>query len=258
MPELRIPLDPCNPGQFYACCGLIELFELSDAQTLSYFEVNWRRPREATFVLASEASLELSTITQAVRKAEYKVLPRPGAEDKSSDKDSIAPSLVLIFGQELVLDWWLECFWHKASPLKCWAGQVTTQKLVSILPPLLASDNSSFEDGVPTTTRFGIDPRSAWVALNLGYSPNEQGQESRTYPVVEMLGAFGLQGFRPAGSRAEGFTYNLWLSPLPRVVARSVCARSWPGCESVAYRFALGVRGSYKYFSFAERITSSS
>ena len=34
MPELRIPFDPCNPGQFYACCGLIELFELSGAQTL--------------------------------------------------------------------------------------------------------------------------------------------------------------------------------------------------------------------------------
>ncbi len=258
MAELRIPLDPCNPGQFYACCGLIELFDITGAQTLSNFEVNWRRPREATFVLASEASLELSAITQAMREAEYKLLPRPEAQDKAPDKDSIAPSLVAIFGKKIVLDWWLECFWHRACSLKCWAGQVTTQKLVSILPPLLADNNVSFDDGVLTTTRFGIDPRSAWVALSLGYSPNAQGQDSRTYPVVELLGAFGLQGFRPAGSRAEGFTYYLWLNPLPRSVARSVCARAWPGCESAAYRFSLGGRGkSYKYFSFAEPLTLS-
>ena len=258
MPELRIPFDPCNPGQFYACCGLIELFELSGAQTLSKFVVNWKRPREATFVLASDAALELGAIANAVREARYKPLQRPEAEDKTPETDSIAPAQVAIFGREIVLDWWLGWFRQKASQLKCWAGQVTTQKLICVLPALLAGENLSFDEGVPTTTRFGIDPRSAWVALNLGYSPNEQGQESRTYPVVEMLGAFGLQGFRPAGSRAEGFTYHLWLTPLPRVVARSVCARSWPGCESAAYRFSLGVRGSYKYFSFAEPVTSSS
>lgn len=248
---------PVIPGSFYACCGLIELFELSGAQTLSNFEVNWRRPREATFVLASDISLDLGTIATAVREASYKPLPRPEAEDKTPETDAIAPVRVAIFGREIALDWWLECFHHKARQLKCWAGQVTTQKLVCVLPALLAGEGLSLDNGVLTTTRFGIDPRSAWVALNLGYSPNEQGQESRTYPVVEMLGAFGLQGFRPAGNRAEGFTYHLWLSPLPRAVARSVCARPWPGCESAPYGFSLGVRGSYKYFSFAEPVTSS-
>jgi CRISPR-associated protein Csx14 len=259
MAELRISLDPCNPGQFYACCGLIELFDMTGAQTLSKFEVDWRRPREATFVLTSETTLELSAILQAIREAEYKPLPRPEAEaeDKAPDKDSIAPLRVTIFGRELVLDWWLGCFHHKAHWLKCWAGQVTTQKLFSILPTLVADKKFPFDEGVLTTTRFGIDPRSAWVALDLGYSPNVQGQESQTYPVVELLGAFGLQGFRPAGSRAKGFTYHLWLQPLPRLVARTVCARAWAGCESATYQFSLGERGSYKYFSFAEPLMSS-
>jgi CRISPR-associated protein Csx14 len=257
MPELRIPFDPCNPGQFYACCGLIELFDLSGAQTLSKFVVNWRRPREGTFVLASDAGLELGRISKAVKEATYKALARPEAEDRKPEKDSIAPARVSIFGREIVLDWWLECFREKKSELKCWAGQVTTSKLVRELPALLTEGSISYDEGVLTTTRFGIDPRSAWVALNLGYSPNEQGQKSRTYPAVEMLGAFGLQGFRPTGSRADGLTYHLWLSPLPRAVARSVCARPWPGCESAVYRFSLGVRGSYKYFSFAEPGTSS-
>jgi CRISPR-associated protein Csx14 len=257
MPELRIPFDPCNPGQFYACCGLIELFDLSGTQTMSKFEVNWRHPREGTFVLASDTGLELGLLAKAMREAIYKVLARPEAQDKRPEKDSIGPAEVSIFGRKIVLDWWLECFREKKSELKCWAGQVTTSKLVRELPALLTEGSISYDEGVLTTTRFGIDPRSAWVALNLGYSPNEQGQKSRTYPAVEMLGAFGLQGFRPTGSRADGLTYHLWLSPLPRAVARSVCARPWPGCESAVYRFSLGVRGSYKYFSFAEPGTSS-
>jgi CRISPR-associated protein Csx14 len=256
MAELRIPLDPCNPAQFYACCGLIELFEMSGVHTVSKFETDWRRPREAMFALKAELELRLTAVVTAVRTATYKTLPRPEAEDKTPESDSIAPVQVSILGREVVLDWWLEWFHHKARHLKCWAGQVTTQKLFSILPMLIAEKDLSFDAGVATTTRFGIDPRSAWVALNLGYSPNEQGQESRTYPAVEMLGAFGLQGFRPAGDRAQGFTYHLWLSPLPQVVARTVCAQTWSGCESSAYRFSLGERGSYKYFSLAEPITS--
>lgn len=258
MHKLHIPLDPCNPGQFYACCGLIELFDLTGVTILSNFEVDWRRPKEAKLVLTSESMLIPSSIAVGIREAKYELLSRPNTDGKTPGKDSIAPVRVSIFGKHLTLDWWLDCFHDKACSLKCWAGQVTTQKLVSLLPGMVPCSNDlSFDEGALTTTRFGIDPRSAWVALNLGYSPNEQGQESRTYPVVEMLGAFGLQGFRPAGSRAEGFTYHLWLSPLPRAVARSACAKPWSGLASAAYRFNLGERGSYKYFSFAEPYTSS-
>lgn len=257
MAELRIQLDPCNPGQFYACCGLIELFDLGGAKTLSKFEVDWGTPRQASFVLISDSPLALRSVAQAIRGAKYTPLPRPEAENKTPEKDSIAPARVSIFGKDITLDWWLEWFHHKPRQLKCWAGQVTTQKLVSTLPSLVAAGDLSFDEGALTTTRFGIDPRSAWVALDLGYSPNEQGQESRTYPAVEMLGAFGLQGFRPAGSRAEDFSYYLWSSPLPRLVAQTACAKPWNGLSSAAYRFSLGERGSYKFFSFAKPLTFS-
>ena len=255
MPELRISLDPCNPGQFYACCGLIQLFELKGARTLSNFEVNWRHPREAEFVLASKSELGLQSIAADIRGANYQPLPRPGPGGKRPD--SIAPAQVFIYGKRFTLDWWLDCFHDKPSSLKCWSGLVTTQKLFSLLPGLVPKDDLSFEYGVLTTTRFGVDPRSSWVALNLGYSPNEQGQESRTYPAVEMLAAFGLQVFRPAGSRSTGFNYHLWRSPLPRVAALTACARPWGGLLSSTYRFELGERGSYKYFRFAEPQTSS-
>ena len=125
MPKLRISLDPCNPGQFYACCGLIELFELNGSRTLSNFEVNWRHPREAEFVLASELELDLHSIANAIREAKYEPLPRPGSEGKPPDKDSIAPAQVSIYGKSFTLDWWLESFHHKPRSLKCWRDSNT-------------------------------------------------------------------------------------------------------------------------------------
>ncbi|MGB6134689.1 MAG: hypothetical protein WBG54_23125 [Acidobacteriaceae bacterium] len=250
MPELRVAIDPCNPGQFYACCGLIELLDLAGTYTLSRFYMDRYHPREAEFVVESERGLDLDFIASAIKQATF----TPASVDKPPYKDSIAPVSVSVLNHDLDLDWWLNEFRDQATPLKCWAGQVTTQKLTSELPKLLPTAGVSFDGDGFTSTRFGIDPRSAWVALDLGYSPNEQGQESRTYPIVELLAAFGLQGFRPTGSRAQGFTYALWLEPLPRIVARSAGVRPWEGLPAAQYGFKLGVRGSYKFFCFANPI----
>src|SRR5687768_2399699 len=48
--ELHIPLDPLNPGQFFACCGLLELFTLESAAVLGSFSSDPYRPRVAAFV----------------------------------------------------------------------------------------------------------------------------------------------------------------------------------------------------------------
>lgn len=250
MPELRLAIDPCNPGQFYACCGLAELFDLAGEETISRFIVKSYRAREAEFVVQNHGGLTLRSAMGALKGAKY----TPGQVDQPPNKDSIAPISVSIFGQDFKLDWWLNQFHDGATAFKCWAGQVTTQKLTSELPRLVSIDEASLDADGFTSTRFGIDPRSAWVALDLGYSPNEQGQESRTYPVVELLAAFGLQGFRPEGSRSQGFTYALWLEPLPCVVARTAAVQPWRGLPVAQYHFQLGERGSYKFFTFADPI----
>ena len=255
MAELRIQFDPCNAAQFYACCGLIELAEIACSPTYSQFVVDGKRPRQGDFILTTETELNLQMVVDGIRQAEYRPLSRSVAENPPS-KDSIAPVSVTISGENLILDWWLDEFHSKATPFKCWAGQVTTQKLFLELPKLLPSENPSFSTGAFTSTRFGVDPRSAWVALDLGYSPNEQGQESQTYPVVELLAAFGLQGFRPAGRRANGFEYHLWFSPLPCMAARIASARPWQGLRTAEYKFNLGERGSYKVFCFSTLISS--
>jgi CRISPR-associated protein Csx14 len=249
MPELRFTIDPCNPGQFYACCGLFELLDIAGIDTQAQFYLDGRQPRKAEFVVRGDGDLSLDWIARAIKEAKF----TPAGVDQPPFKDSITPVSVSIFGLHLALDWWLNEFHDSSTQLKCWAGQVTTSKLTSELPKLLPMSAVSFGADAFTSTRFGVDPRSAWVALDLGYSPNQQGQDSRTYPMVELLAAFGLQGFRPYGNRSQGFTYALWLEPLPCTVARTAAVQPWDGLPAALFQFQLGGRGSYKFFSFAER-----
>jgi CRISPR-associated protein Csb3 len=102
-------------------------------------------------------------------------------------------------------------------------------------------------------SKFGIDPRSAWNALGVGFSPNEHGQDSATFPAVEFLGAIGLQGFRPDVVKRDSVSYFLWNEKLPRLVARRAARNAWKGLKHAEYRFEIAKRGqSYKFFNFGK------
>ena len=107
-------------------------------------------------------------------------------------------------------------------------------------------------------SKFGVDPRSAWNALDFGFSPDTQGKDAATYPTVEMLAAVGLQGFRPKAERREGVVmsyFHLWTTPLPLVVARMGAVAAWDGLPRFDYQFSIVKRGqSYKYFALAKFI----
>jgi CRISPR-associated protein Csx14 len=246
MRETWIPIDPMNPGQYFACCGLWELAERQGQRVLTRFAVDPQRPRQGTFSMITDGPLELAGIISALRAGKPSGL---AAREKT-----IAPVLLDWVHGRLQLDWWLDPFWDKASPLKCWAGQQTSEGIVSELLGKLPAktDEGLLNFAAMTSTRFGVDPRSAWLAADLGYSPNEQGQEAATFPAVELLAAIGLTGFRPANRNQRSYGYSLWTAPLPRVAARLACCEPWDGLNVRTYRFGLGKRGSYKFFRFSE------
>jgi CRISPR-associated protein Csx14 len=266
MPEIRINLDPCNPGQFYACCGLIELLERDGAHTLSRFEPDLLMPHKALCAIATEAEADAAKMVAALSDANCKTIERVVPKTRKRDstdledhaaKDSIAPLIVTVQARSILLDWWLDGFCDESSDLKMWAGNQsslqTFTKFCGLLPKEVDLDRL-LDLAVMAQGPFGVDPRSAWNALDLGYSPNEHKNKAvRIFPAVEILAALGLQGFRPMGNRSDNFRYCLWLSSLPVAVARSACMEAWDGLPNMAYSFRLEKRGSYKYFSFAER-----
>ena len=249
MAELRIPIDPWNPGQFYACCGLIELFGLkSSTGTASYFDLNPGQPRFGDFIITSESELDINSLIRDLRAAKYSFI-------EESEK-SVWPVEVLIREETLILDWWLNPFRSKPTHIKCWAGQVTTGKLIEELTTCLPLDAGTrlFESSRMMKSKFGIDPRSAWNSLGVGYSPNEHQQDSATFPAVELLAAIGLQGFGPEVKTRGSVKYHAWRSALPRICGRRAARTPWKGLDVASYEFEIAKRGqSYKYFTFARQ-----
>ncbi len=246
MTDLRIPLDPLNPGQFFACCGLLQLWAMVDDTVMARFEADESMPRRAHFVVESESAVELSTLLRELRDAT--VVLADGGEE------STRPVELGFGGRTLVLDWWLDEFRERTTKLKCWAGQVTTRKLFGDLLALVNPDTDPerlMTTGALAKSKFGVDPRSAWNALDLGFSPDAHNRDAATFPMVEVLAAVGLQGLRPNARVREGICYYLWTVPLSLVVARLAAVAAWDGLPRFEYEFSVAKRGqSYKYFMF--------
>ena len=235
-------MDPWNPGQFYACCGLVELLN-----TESHFALDKARPRRAEFIMESDADLDLNHVLHDLRNANYTFDP--------VGEKSVWPVSIDFHGRKIQLDWWLDVFYEKTHHLKCWAGQVTTGKLIEELREGLNAEGTEglFLRSKMMKSKFGIDPRSAWNSLGVGFSPNEHGQDSATFPAVEFLGAIGLQGFRPDVKKRDSVNYFLWQDNLPRLVARRAARAPWDGLAGAAYCFEIAKRGqSYKFFNFGK------
>lgn len=238
MPDYRIDLDPHNPGQFLACCGLFELAELPAPGAQAAFE-----NAGETFVLNTNSDLP---------SLHFEILPPGTFADKT-----LEPLTIVFAGKELALTWWLNETHTDKSALKTWGGQQTPRRvleeLLGHLHPL-ESLNETLNQSVYIKSRFGVDARSAWDALDAGYSPNDIGQAAATFPWIEVLAMIGLQGFRPQQQKKRSlYHYTAWQEPLPISVARAACSVPWTGLTASTFEFEIAFRGQgYKTFLFAK------
>ena len=242
MPEYRLGLDPRNPGQFFACCGLFELAELAAPGGEARFLDEGRQ-----FAISTDGP---------VPPGDLKLEPQADRDGKSDPVESL---VLETSGRALALNWWRNETLTDKSSLKTWGGQQTSRGVLSELLALLEFDvpvEELFEFRKYTKSRFGVDARSAWEPIDAGYSPNDLSQDAATFPWVEVLAVAGLQGFRPAGDGGSWYRrarYCAWFDPLPLVAARAACAAPWLGLPSRAFRFEIASRGQgYKTFLFAE------
>lgn len=241
MPEYRIAIDPRNPGLFFACCGLFEIAELLAPGGIAGFEDGGRVFRLETEAQMPPARPELEPAT---------------AESEARYERTLEPLRLRCGERKLRLNWWLNATETDKSGLKTWGGQQTPRRMLQEVLDLLPECEWLGDvcgASVFATTRFGIDARSAWEPLDLGYSPNDTTRKAaRTYPWVELLAVVGLQGFRPAG-RGRELGYSVWLEPLPLGPARAACAAPWDGLPARAFAFDVMTRGQgYKTFAIAK------
>jgi len=246
MTEYRIPLDPRNPGQFLACCGLFEIADLLDPGAVAGFD-----DRGRTFSLSTNATLPVQL--HLARPDEFAQVPKALEEIGLRYPGCKTPFL---------LNWWLK-YKLKDGQLdktvfKTWGGQQTPRAMLDEL--LKQTDpnvpiESILQQSRYTTTRFGVDARTAWEPIDVGYSPNDIGQNSVTFPWVEVLAVVGLQGFRPSRN-GRAYQYSTWLQPLGLPGARAAAvAPPWDGLSVIRFEFSMAGRGQgYKTFLLAKEL----
>jgi len=272
-PSITVNVDVTNPGQFFACCGLLELADClwPGADVLGSFTPP--RFERSRFRVFSKCNLDtpkvLSALCNSQRTPVDPYRPIMASNGKLvKDPKKIKP-IRLEFGTpgassgvqaSLRLSWWLDELCGRQTAFKMWAAHKTSEDLINNMadktPVDEMHDKTVLESPIAMTARLGLDTRSSWNTLDEGFSPNEQNLPVDTYPATELLAAVGLQTFPPS-EHNDGFVYACWRNCLPAPIARAVAsgAVSFPGITH--YRFAIKQRGRFGFFTKASRLERS-
>jgi CRISPR-associated protein Csb3 len=253
MGNLSVNVDVTNPGQLFACCGLLELADRLWGKAEGRFE-------PPSFHLAADGGL--SELIDALTNAELIQL----------DLDDITASPLLI-GQpfrELRLDWWHD---DRAGgrELKVWAGSMESVRIARAMQNALREERfhtpGLFDAGVivydpenadKKVEPFYFDARRAPNAhsRDVGFSPNDLQMTTTAFPAVELLCLVGLQRCLPRRTnQPRVFEYYTWAEPLQTSLAPVAVSGLLPHVGAVGFRFENWYRtGQRKHKAFRPAI----
>ena len=236
-PNITIPVDYSNPGQFFACCGLLELADRLWPGAEGWFQV---RGLESRFQIATEPDASLERLLGNAGRIEFDL----GGDEKDDDEDrGFVEPIVVSSPIELVLDWWSD------RSIKPWAGSMKERLILNAMLRAInaASPDPFNEAGVvrdPISGKkrepFYFDCRRGCNAhpLDSGFSPDTQEMESDCFPAVEAMCFIGLQRARPApADEANRSRYVVWTEPLPANVLSPVVCGLARLQDSLAFTF---------------------
>jgi CRISPR-associated protein Csx14 len=258
LPDITLDVDLRNPGQFFACCGLLELASRLWPASEGWFAGEGSR---AAFHIVTYSGHN-DPLGEIVRKLCDTDKLVAIADDEGIEKLQADRQPVILLPFDLRLDWWLDAYGAgDKSELKVWAGQQTPERNVNGLRgawrEFLASApdlsvKRLFSQRWPTTGRFGFDPSASWEAIDVGFSPDEQGIPVLTSPATEILAAVGLQRSRPRPleGKRRWFAYHAWRAPIEIALASAAIAGI--GDAALAFEFPVVMRNAqYGTFGWA-------
>ncbi len=263
-PNIRVKVDVTNPGQFFACCGLLELADRLWPGAEGWFSED-----------AGEFRMECKNGT-LIELLEMLVANPPSAierlECSSLEIKPIIAPLAFNFGNgartEFILDAWTRITTSNGvikispnPPWNFWSGQQTSLRIWSSLMRGLEKQlikisleqlTGLFSLRLLQKGRFGFDPGPAWNALDVGFSPNEQSYEVESSPATELFAAIGLQRFRPkVNNSRDKFKYYTWHRPYSPFIASAAMTGFITDRFTSCYRTSITNRGQYSALNYA-------
>jgi CRISPR-associated protein Csb3 len=247
--SIRVSVDPTNPGQFFACCGLLELADRLWPGTEGRFE-------QRAFTISTSGDL-----AQLIRSVSH-----AGLTQLDPDNDTSSPVEIANPFQPLRLDWWQDER-SGGRQLKVWAGSMESTAIARAMQHALRSDQfvspglldigvivRDADDSEKKREPFYFDARRGPNAhsRDIGFAPNDLQMTTTAFPAVEFLCLVGLQRCLPARTEEPGvFDYYTWAEPLPPMLLPAAVSGLLPHIGRHGYRFENWYRtGQKKHKAF--------
>ena len=273
MSVASIPVDVLNPGQVFASLGFLEIADVLCTGAKGKFKEN---AGKYSFEIITDCDENpFDSVLRFIAEAEVDSIdPRnartfPCREREANEKTW--PVRFKLSNYAVELSHW--CDGSSRDNFKLFAGQQVALKIVEELLHGKGKNsigfcalweknnlvNDPFGASVPDSGTLYFDPRRNWKAIDAGYSPDKVKHGVCTFPIVEVLAAFGLEHARPSidGKKMlpiekQRVTYAIWYDDLPPCLARPVFAGAEIGIRSQRFYFYLGISGKIKTVEFAQ------
>jgi len=275
---ITVAVDPTNPGQFFACCGLLELADRLWPGAEGWFAEGGREFRLACdgstaekFIDALMASKIVTTMTsiQTERLSKLSAMTAKeraktqGLDDERKALSKLRREMPLILSGEfkLRLDWFTD---NRAggSRFKTWAGQQSVLDIAvamkdAISAPVFRSRPSEewytysvAKCGLPFNLDSDIGGQGGALDIGFSFDPLAGNAATRiettARPFLELMAFVGLQRFRPRPIERENrFLYCAWNRPLPITVAAPAACGMMSMRGAPLFEFRLLYRTDY-------------
>ena len=252
MAESSIPVDLLNPGQVFACLGILEAADtlLGDAKAA----FDWSTGNKAAFrVSAAGSEPPMKRVMQFLEDARIVTrapensatvskwnstwgdpprVDRRGEPFPFPEPDSPAKLPVVLRekdGYELTIDYWGDA--TRRDNVKFWAGSsgypgaaLLRDALGLVRGKLRQSASQPFSLSAEQSSSFRFDWRRDYIPIHEGFSPNKHNKGNIRmvgYPLVEVLAAIGMSHARPCRKTKLEYKYavlgcheNMLLGPV--------------------------------------------
>jgi CRISPR-associated protein Csb3 len=236
---IRFPVDPANPGQFFASCGLLELADRLWPGSEGWFDEGMFKIEAGSTDASLHKLLEAAKIIHLLDNDNDTDHDQDEKDEgqETEDTDDVAAPLHICSPISLRMDWWSD------KSLKPWAGSMNARRIFLAMCNAIDPDNADpfnqglvvFDDdrsdgnvaphkrkGKPKKREpFYFDSRRGANALSIdiGFAPDSLKLTTVAYPVVEAMCLVGLQRCRPRPTDIPRvFDYFTWHMPLPITV----------------------------------------
>lgn len=267
VPNITVNVDVTNPGQFFACCGLLELAHRLHPAAEGWFEgsefhisgsTGLDRILEqfaAANILSSLSPDERRSLATLLSKEKNALTEIDRAEKSRLQKKWRTERLRLVEPFDIWLDWWRDAAGERTD-LKTWAAKQMVADMVERMFLIVRQEirhrpdqNAEFffesdDDSLPFN--FDSDLCRTGNARDAGFSADTLGLKSRYRPLLELLAFIALQRFQPAlAADGQRFLYCAWGLPLPPPLAAAAASGAISAPPQRSYGFALFNRTKY-------------